>query len=311
LDDVVALLQNMKKIYYDWGFIDIDPVPRSVVNLWGPPGTGKTMTVHAVAKKLGKKLLILNYADIESKFVGDAPKNLVSAFEIASKEDAVMFFDEADSFLGKRITNVQQGAEQAINSLRSQMLMKLEEFNGIVFFATNLHENYDRAFESRILKHIEFSLPDVDGRKRIIEAKLPANAPYADDIMVDGHVDDSLLTTLAESIEGFSGREIKNCVLESLVKASRNEEPCVTREILTNTFKEKKEAMDALKKNETERKEKIKSAIKKKLDEKDYSVHKTGEFLSDSADKKIEDFSGTAQSEKTPDSTESDADKKL
>lgn len=275
IDGVIALLKNMKKIYYEWGFVDIDPVPRSIVNFWGPPGTGKTMTVHAIAKEMGKKILVLNYADIESKYVGEAPKNLISAFDLAEQEDAVIFFDEADSFLGKRITNVDSGSEQAINSLRSQMLMKLEAFNGIVFFATNLHENYDRAFESRILKHIEFKLPDTEARKQIIKSKLPPNAPYGVDVKNEnGDFLEELLTKVAETIEGFSGREIKNCILELLIKASQAETPLITADLLTEVFMAKKAEADSLKKKGLERKEKLEGEIKKNLKSKNYRVKK-------------------------------------
>lgn len=275
IKDIIGLLQNMSKIYEDWGFKEIDPVPRSIVNFWGPPGTGKTMTVQAIAKEMGKKLLILNYADIESKYVGEAPKNLMAAFDIARRENCIIFFDEADSFLGKRITNVDSGSEQAINSLRSQMLMILEEFEGTVFFATNLHENYDRAFESRILKHIEFLLPDVKCRKLIIKKKLPVNAPYSGDVKnSDGTINDELLTKLAETIEGFAGREIKNCVLSALVKASQSEEQCVTASLLEDTFMKAKEEADALKKKAKERKEKLSSTVKTNLDSNNFAVKK-------------------------------------
>lgn len=276
--DVISLLKNMQKIYFDWGFAQIDPVPRSIVNLWGPPGTGKTMTVHAIAKEMNKKLLVLNYADIESKYVGEAPKNLVAAFDKASAEDAVIFFDEADSFLGKRITNVNSGSEQAINSLRSQMLMKLEEFSGIVFFATNLHENYDKAFESRILKHIEFKLPTLDARKQIIASKLPTKAPYANDVKnADGTINDELLTELATIIDGFSGREIKNCVLEALVQAAKQDATELTKQMLVNTFSAKKQAFDALKQKEKDKKDKLSKEVKKNLDEKNYNIKSTEE----------------------------------
>ena len=272
---VLALLKNMRKIYEDWGFGEIDPVPRSVVNLWGPPGTGKTMTVHAIAKDLGKKILVLNYADIESKYVGEAPKNLIAAFDMAEKEDAVIFFDEADSFLGKRITNVDSGSEQAINSLRSQMLMKLEEFNGIVFFATNLHENYDRAFESRILKHIEFKLPDADARKEIIRSKLPKQAPYAPEVSPEyGSFNNELLTKLAGIIDGFSGREIKNCILELLVQASQAEPPLITAEIMTKVFEAKKAEADSIKSKDKERKEKLSKQIQHNLNTGNYKRKK-------------------------------------
>lgn len=275
IKDVIGLLQNISKIYNDWGFKEIDPVPRSIVNLWGPPGTGKTMTVQAIAKEMHKKLLILNYADIESKYVGEAPKNLMAAFDIARKENCIIFFDEADSFLGKRIKNVDSGSEQAINSLRSQMLMILEEFEGTVFFATNLHENYDRAFESRILKHIEFLLPDLACRKLIIHKKLPQKAPYADDVRnSDGTINDTLLTKLAEIIDGFAGREIKNCVLESLVKAAQSEKSLVTAALLESTFKQAKENYDAIKQKSKDRKEKLSSTVKTNLENNNFTVQK-------------------------------------
>ena len=83
-------------VYNTWGFAECDPVPRSVLNLYGEPGTGKTMCAHAIANRLNKTLLALNYAEIESKYVGEAPKNLQLAFDIAKKTDSVLFFDEAD-----------------------------------------------------------------------------------------------------------------------------------------------------------------------------------------------------------------------
>lgn len=275
IDSVVALLRNMGKIYYEWGFDKIDPVPRSIVNLWGPPGTGKTMTVHAISKEMGKKILVLNYADIESKYVGEAPKNLIAAFDLAEEENAVIFFDEADSFLGNRITNVEHGNEQAINSLRSQMLMKLEAFKGIVFFATNLHENYDKAFESRILKHIEFKLPDAFARKTIIKSKLPIAAPYAPEVRNDsGAFDDTLLASLAQIIDGFSGREIKNCILELLVRASQTEHSLITADLMKEVFTAKKVEFDSIKNKEKERKDKLSKQIQHNLKTNNYKVKK-------------------------------------
>ena len=49
---------------------------RFSINFYDPPGTGKTMAAHALAHHLGKQILIVNYADIESKYVGDTPKNI-------------------------------------------------------------------------------------------------------------------------------------------------------------------------------------------------------------------------------------------
>ncbi|MBR8840228.1 MAG: AAA family ATPase [Stigonema ocellatum SAG 48.90 = DSM 106950] len=56
------------------------------------------------------------------------------------RDNAVLFIDEADSLLSKRLLHVTQGSEQAINSIRSQLFICLEQYQGIVIFATNLVE---------------------------------------------------------------------------------------------------------------------------------------------------------------------------
>ena len=91
LSDIITLIHKKDLIYKDWGFSDVDPIARSVVNFYGPPGTGKTMAAHAIVKELGLPFLPLNYSDIESKFVGDAPKNLVVAFKKAKETNSVLF----------------------------------------------------------------------------------------------------------------------------------------------------------------------------------------------------------------------------
>ena len=258
LDDAMKIVKHKDLIYNVWGFGEVDPVPRSILNFYGEPGTGKTKCAHAIAHSLGKKLLALNYSEIESKFVGEAAKNLQNAFETAKDADAVLFFDEADSFLGKRIENVTQGAEQALNSLRSQMLIQLEQFPGIVLFATNLVTNFDHAFESRILKHIQFELPNQEARVAIIRKMLPSKLP------MEPLTNDQLMEASA-LIDGFSGREIKTAILELLLCKAGTEFPTFTFEDLCNVFTKKYQEKKELARQEEER---IKKKIEKKLKEK-------------------------------------------
>lgn len=254
---VIVLIKNLNKIYNEWGFSKIDASPRCVVNFFGPPGTGKTMAAHAVASELGQKILPLNYSDIESKFWGDAPKNLASAFKIAESEKCVLFFDEADSFLGKRIMNVSSSSDQAVNSLRSQMLILLENFTGTVIFATNLHKNYDKAFESRILKHIEFFLPDEKLRSQIILKMIPEDAPISNDVK-----NPEFIGKLSEIIEGFSPREIKNTILDVLTTSlysKRNLDIQLFEEVFTKV----KENFDLLQNDDNEnQKNRVQEKIK-------------------------------------------------
>lgn len=259
--DAVKVIECKELIYNEWGFSEVDPIPRSILNFYGEPGTGKTMCAHAIANHLGKSILALNYSEIESKYVGEAPKNLQKAFDIAKETDSVLFFDEADSFLGKRIENVTQGADQALNSLRSQMLIQLEEFSGVVLFATNLVTNFDPAFESRILKHIRFELPNLEARaaiiKKMIPSKLPVKKPFTEEEYIEA----------SKIIEGFSGREIKGAILDLLLSKAEPNNPDVifTIEDLYSAFENKQKAKKELKAEEERR---IKNKIERKIKEK-------------------------------------------
>ncbi|MGD1914201.1 MAG: hypothetical protein ACFB2X_26200 [Rivularia sp. (in: cyanobacteria)] len=80
--------------------------------------------------------------------------------------------------LSKRLTNANQGSERAANSICSQLLICLEKFKGVVIFATNLVENYDKAFETRV-RHIHFPMPDEKARYLIWQNHLPPELPLA------------------------------------------------------------------------------------------------------------------------------------
>ena len=197
------------------GWNEIDPNIRTIINFYGPPGTGKTMTARAIASYMTEQtgcqyeLLSLNYSEIESKYVGDAPKKLEKAFNYAKDKNVVMFFDEADSFLGKRISNVEHGADQAINSLRSTMLIQLEKYTGIVIFATNLTCNYDKAFKTRFLADIEFKMPDQSTLAKIFRANLPKKLLNNLDLWGE-KINDSSFEKMGEIAVGLSGRDVRN-----------------------------------------------------------------------------------------------------
>jgi ATP-dependent 26S proteasome regulatory subunit len=197
------------KVYEDWGLNAIEPSPKLALNFHGDSGTGKTMAAHALASVMGKKIIPASYAEIESKYHGDGPKNVKKLFQLATENNAVLFIDEADSLLSKRLTNVTQGSEQAINSMRSQLLIEIENFTGVVIFATNLAVNYDSAFITRI-KSIHFKKPDATQRKRLWERMLSGKLPLAPDVNTAG---------LAE-IDDVCGRDIKNAVVKAAIKAA-------------------------------------------------------------------------------------------
>lgn len=218
IEEAVGILQCENKVFNEWGLYEIQPHPSTSLSFYGPSGTGKTMAAEAIAHKLGKKILKASYADVESKYHGEGPKMVKAIFLAAKKENAVLFFDEADSLLSKRLTSVTHGSEQAINSMRSQLLICLEEFRGIVIFATNLVVNYDRAFLTRLIS-VEFTNPDVNTRKKIWDVHIrPLNdgKPHQLNIPLDDDVDTAVL---AERFD-FVGRSIRNAVVSACVSAA-------------------------------------------------------------------------------------------
>lgn len=225
IESAINILRYEQKVFKEWGLYEIQPNPSSSLSFFGPSGTGKTMAAEAIANKLGKKILKVSYADVESKYHGEGPKMVKAIFLAAETADAVLFFDEADSLLSKRLTNVSQGSEQAINSMRSQLLICLEEFKGIVIFATNLVVNYDNAFLTRLI-NVEFKNPDAATRKKIWDVHIKSSANKKLNIPLDEDVDTEIL---AEKYE-FAGREIRNAVISACINVAMHERDIVSQE---------------------------------------------------------------------------------
>lgn len=199
----ISLKKDFQKVFDEMGFGETHRYSRKfIVNFYGAPGTGKTITAHSIAKEFNKKLLLVDYSQIESKYVGDTPKNLKKVFDYASAEDCIVFFDEADAILSRRVTNMQSATDTSVNQTRSVLLNILNEFEGDVIFATNFITNYDPAFMRRISKHVYFELPDFEARIKLFEKYIPKK--FLSDINVD---------ELSESFDGLSAADIEKGVL--------------------------------------------------------------------------------------------------
>ena len=209
--DVANYAENSHLVFEIWGFKKTHKFSKRIgINLYGPSGTGKTMAAHAIAKNLGRKILIVNYADVESKYVGETPKNLRKAFESAKSTNSILFFDEADAILSKRVTNMTQAVDVSVNQTRSVMLMLMNEYEDFIIFATNFIENFDPAFMRRISIHVKFELPDLDCRRKLWKMYIPDEVPNNIDV-----------EKLAKTYEGISGSDISNAMLNSALKAAR------------------------------------------------------------------------------------------
>lgn len=137
--------------------------PRGSVLLYGPPGTGKTQFVEHLARELDLPLVSKSAAALLSKWLGESEQNIAAAFEEASAEDAILFFDEGDSFLRSR----ERAEHHWEVTQTNELLQRMERFEGIVLVATNLFRNLDVAALRRFTFKIEFRELDMSQRWRM------------------------------------------------------------------------------------------------------------------------------------------------
>ncbi len=213
LDQALAQVRSQTLIFDRWGLGERHTTGLGLAfNFAGPPGTGKTVCAEAIAHTLGKQLFVVNYAEVESMWAGETPKNVAAVFRAAAEQDAVLFFDEADAIAARR-SGAGPGLayQREANTTVNVLLKELEAFNGVVIFATNLAANFDPAFERRVRTHVLFAMPGVDEREQIWRVQIhPAKTPIADDVD---------FRALAERFAG-SGGDIKNAVLKAAVAAA-------------------------------------------------------------------------------------------
>jgi SpoVK/Ycf46/Vps4 family AAA+-type ATPase len=228
LNNALALVRKHDLIFQQWGLAERHSSGLGLAfHFAGPPGTGKTICAEALAYALDKKLLVVRYSELESRWVGQTSKHVAAVFRAAAREDAVLFFDEADAIAGRRFTSISAAYEREANAVVNVLLHELEGFPGVVIFATNLAANIDPAFERRIRTHILFEMPDVEERERIWKVQLHARkTPLARDVD---------FRALAEAYPR-SGGDIKNAVLKAAQIATGEPGPDAEKRIHQRHF---------------------------------------------------------------------------
>ncbi|KAI0658134.1 P-loop containing nucleoside triphosphate hydrolase protein [Cubamyces menziesii] len=181
-----------------------------VINLFGPPGVGKTLSAEATSEHLRRPLYILDSGDL-----GTDPsalnEELTSSFELAAHWKAILLIDEADVFLEKRSMH-----DMLRNAMVAVFLRQIEYYRGILFLTTNRITTFDDAFLSRIhiaLHFTELTAPAKMDIWRTFIRKADADQDaFTDDIVAQ-------LSTRA-----VNGRQIKNvCHTAGSLARSRGE----------------------------------------------------------------------------------------
>ncbi|XP_015886890.3 ATPase family AAA domain-containing protein At1g05910 isoform X1 [Ziziphus jujuba] len=199
--------------------------PRGVL-LCGPPGTGKTLIARALAcaaSKAGQKVsfYMRKGADVLSKWVGEAERQLKLLFEEAQRnQPSIIFFDEIDGLAPVRSSK----QEQIHNSIVSTLLALMDGLDSrgqvVLIGATNRIDAIDGALRrpGRFDREFNFPLPGCEARAEILDIHTRKwKHPPSDD----------LKSELAASCVGYCGADLKALCTEAAIRAFREKYPQV------------------------------------------------------------------------------------
>ena len=183
--------------------------------LVGPPGTGKTLIARAVAGEAKVPFFAMSGSEFVQMFVGMGAAKVRDLFKQANeKAPCIIFIDEIDA-IGKRRDTALGGNDEREQTL-NQLLTEMDGFDGrkgvVILAATNRPDSLDKALlrPGRFDRRIQMELPDLEGRKAILQVHLSKVKHESID-----------LTLVAQATAGSSGDELANIVNEAALRAVR------------------------------------------------------------------------------------------
>lgn len=209
LSEIVNFLHNPKK-HTDIGA----SLPKGAL-LVGPPGTGKTLIARAVAGEAKVPFFAISGSEFVQMFVGMGAAKVRDLFKQANeKAPCIIFIDEIDA-IGKKRDSAYGGNDEREQTL-NQLLTEMDGFDGrkgvVILAATNRPEMLDKALlrPGRFDRRIQMELPDLEGRKSILQVHLKKVKHETIDLDI-----------VARATAGSSGAELANIVNEAALRAVR------------------------------------------------------------------------------------------
>lgn len=232
LSDIISFCRNKDEIIEEWELYRFMKGKGCIgINLWGIPGTGKSIAAEAIASALGMKLIQASYSSLMDSLQGNTEKNITALFETAVEEKCLILFDEADGLLSARKTSGSNS--DSANLIKSHMLNILDRSTAIVVFTTNFFKSYDRAFVRRILWNIEIPAPGYEELVGIWKLHLGKNVPK--DLTYEELSHLTLAISKAKSMN-ITGGDIKKLTLMFCTQLTAGRYKSITTDIATTVI---------------------------------------------------------------------------
>ena len=183
-----------------------------VVEISGPPGTGKSMLVHGLAHHLGKPLLEVDAVRLQDQPDDGFRRSLYSSLDQARLADAIVVLDGVDALLAKASPRV--GEVQDI----------LRKHPGITILTSRDSAGLDSNLDRFVIQRLQIETPTSIDRKRIFEMHLPPGVAFAADCDIGG----------LSGIYTFPGALIRNAMQVAVNRAYARDvdKPEITHDIL-------------------------------------------------------------------------------
>ncbi|CAB3359998.1 Hypothetical predicted protein [Cloeon dipterum] len=203
----------------------------------GPPGTGKTMFAKKLAMHSGMDFAIMTGGDV-APMGKDGVTAVHKVFDWAttSRKGLLLFMDEADAFLRKRSS---EAISEDLRAMLNAFLYRTGEQSNkfMLVLASNTPEQFDWAINDRLDEMIEFDLPGLEERERLVRL-------YFDKFVLQpasegkkrlkvAEMDYSVLCSkIAKMSEGMSGRAISKLGVAWQAAAYSSEDGILTEKMI-------------------------------------------------------------------------------
>lgn len=205
---------------------------------YGPPGTGKTLFAKRLAQHSGMDFAMFSGGD-----VGPMGKSAVSHihkifdWSQTSRRGLLLFIDEAEAFLSERRSGkVSEELHQVVDAFLNRTGEQSDKY--MLVLSTNLPEQIDKAVEDRIDEEIEFEIPTLDERKRLVRLYFdkyilePAATGKRRGLRVEQFDYGAICDKIAEMVDGFSGRAISKLAVAWQADAFASADRTLTQDMI-------------------------------------------------------------------------------